>query len=60
MATVKSDITLKHQTSLGEEIEEVRFSAGDEIEILQEWSDSYLGKNDAGQVFNFPKDFVAT
>ncbi len=58
MATIKTDITLKHQANLGEEIKDVTFVAGDEIEILQEWGDRYLGKSQAGEVFNFPRDAV--
>ena len=49
---------LKHRANLGEEIEEVTFALGDEIDIRKEWSDRYLGKDGEGQMFNFPKDAV--
>lgn len=58
MATIREPITLKHQPNLGEDVEEVSFSAGDEITVLKEWADLYLCKNDEGQLFNIPKDQV--
>ena len=58
MAQVREAITLKHRANLGEDVEEVSFAAGEEVTILQEWADHYLCKNDAGQVFNIPKDRV--
>lgn len=58
MATIKQASSLKHQSNLGEEVEEVSFTAGEEVTLLQEWTDSYLVKNDAGQLFNVPKDQV--
>jgi hypothetical protein len=58
MATIKQAITLKHRSNLGEDDEEVAFAEGDEITILKEWQDRYLCKNEAGQLFNIPKDVV--
>ncbi len=58
MASLKQASTLKHQANLGEEIEEISFSAGEEVTLLKEWSDSYLIKNDEGQMFNIPKDQI--
>ena len=58
MATIKQDLTLKHQSNLGEDVEEISFSAGDEVTVLQEWSDRFLVKNDDGQLFNVPKEAV--
>jgi hypothetical protein len=55
---IREDITLKHQSNLGEEIEDVDFSAGDELTILQEWDESWLAKNDAGQFFNIKKELA--
>jgi predicted amidophosphoribosyltransferase len=56
MATLKQAITLKHQPNLGEEVEEISFEAGAEFTVLKQWTDSVLVKNDAGQLFNVPKD----
>ena len=58
MAKIKQALTLKHQPNLGEEVQEVTFNEGDEITVLKEWADSYLCKNDAGLLFNIPKEIV--
>lgn len=58
MATLKQASSLKHQSNLGEEVEEVSFTAGEQVTLLKEWADSYLVKNDAGQLFNIPKDQI--
>jgi hypothetical protein len=55
---VREDITLKHQSNLGEESEDVDFSAGDELTVLQEWDEAWLVKNDAGQFFNVRKELA--
>ena len=58
MATIKQAITLKHQSNLGEEIEEVTFETGQDVTLLKQWDDSYLCKNAEGQLFHIPKDAV--
>jgi len=58
MGTFKRASTLKHQANLGEEVEEISFDSGEDVTVLKEWSDSYLVKNDAGQLFNIPKDQI--
>jgi len=55
MATIKKAITLKHQSNLGEDPEEVAFSEGDEVTVLNEWEDRSLCKNEDGLLFNIPK-----
>ena len=55
MATIKKAITLKHQSNLGEDPEDVAFSEGDEVTVLNEWEDSSLCKNEDGMLFNIPK-----
>ena len=55
MATIKKAITLKHQSNLGEDAEDVAFSEGDEVTVLNEWEDSSLCKNENGMLFNIPK-----
>ena len=59
MPTLTQTIVLKHQSNLGEGVEEVSFDAGDSVTILKEWQAAYLVKNAAGQLFNVPKDLVA-
>ena len=59
MASITKALTLKHQSNLSEDVEEVAFAAGDDVTILKEWDRSYLVKNDDGKLFNVPKDAVA-
>jgi len=59
MAKIKTEITLKHQPNLGEEVAEVTFAAGHELTVLKQWDDRLLCKNDAGQLFNVPKDAIS-
>ena len=59
MATLKQATTLKHQPNLGEEVAEVTFAAGDELTVLKRWDEHFLCKNDAGQLFNVPKDALS-
>lgn len=58
MATLKQATVLKHQSNLGEGIEEVAFEAGEEVTILKEWQQSFLVKNAAGRLFNVPQELV--
>jgi hypothetical protein len=59
MATITKAITLKHQSNLSEDCEEVSFSAGDSVTVLKEWDTRFLVKNGDGKLFNVPKDAVA-
>jgi hypothetical protein len=58
MPTIRQATTLKHQSNLGEGVEDVAFEAGEEVTVLKEWESHYLVKNAKGQVFNVPKDRV--
>ena len=58
MATIRQATTLKHQPNLGEGVEDVTFEAGAEVTVLKEWEHHVLVKNDAGQLFNVPKDQI--
>ena len=58
MATIRRQITLKHQANLGEGVEDVELAAGETVSVLKEWQDRYLIKNTAGQLFNVPKECV--
>ena len=55
MATIKKAITLKHQSNLGEDPEDVAFSEGDEVTVLNEWEDRSLCKSEDGMLFNIRK-----
>ena len=59
MASITKALTLKHQSNLSEDCEEVSFSAGDAVTVLKEWDRFFLVKNDDGKLFNVPKDAVA-
>ena len=56
--TLKQDVVFKHQANLGEELEEVELAAGQELDVLQEWEDHYLAKDDDGKLFNVAKDLI--
>jgi hypothetical protein len=58
MATIAKAITLKHRANLGEEIEDVAFSEGDEVTVMQEWEDCSLCRNEDGWLFNIPKSHL--
>jgi hypothetical protein len=58
MATITKAITLKHQANLGEELEDIAFSEGDEVTVLKEWEFCSLCKNEDGWHFNIPKDHL--
>ena len=56
MATVKEAFSFKYQSTKNSGIEEASFSAGDEVEVVKEWSnDTCLVRNGDGVVFNVPK-----
>jgi hypothetical protein len=58
MAEISRDITLKHRANLGEQAEDVEFRQGEEVTVLKEWEESLLCKNEAGLLFNIPKEHV--
>ena len=58
MATFNEDITLKLGTTKDGDIEETEFSSGDEVEILETWSNHYLIKDDDGHYYNVTKDKI--
>jgi hypothetical protein len=57
-ATFTKPVTLQHRANLGEEAEAVAFQEGDKITVLKAWAESYLCKNDGGQLFNVPKELL--
>jgi hypothetical protein len=59
MASITKPLTLKHQSNLSEDVEDVTFSPGDSVTVLKEWDQSLLVKNGDGKLFNVPKDSVA-
>jgi hypothetical protein len=57
-ATLTRAVTLQHRSNLGEEPEDVSFEQGQKVSVLKEWGESALCKNEAGQLFNIPKDLL--
>ena len=55
---IKNAVTLKHQANLGEDLEDVELSAGDELSVLQEWDTAWLAKSSDGKLFNVKKDLA--
>ena len=55
---LKQATTLTHQSNLGEEIEEVKFEAGQDLVVLKEWEAAYLVKDADGKLFNVKKELV--
>ena len=57
-ATFTRSVALQHRANLGEEAETVEFAEGEKVTVLKEWADRYLCKNESGQIFNVPKEYV--
>ena len=55
---LKEAVTLKHQANLGEDLEDVELSAGDELTVLQEWENAWLAKTSDGKLFNVKKELA--
>ena len=55
---LKQATTLKHHSNLGEEIDEIRFQAGQELVVIKEWETAYLVKDADGKLFNVKKELV--
>jgi hypothetical protein len=54
MATVKEAFSAKYQGNKNVEIDEVSFSAGEEITVLKEWSNETCLVKKGDNVFNVP------
>lgn len=52
---LKEGVTLRHQSNLGEEIEEIAWEPGSEFTVLKEWASAYLVKDSDGRLFNLKK-----
>ena len=56
--TLKSATTLKHQSNLGEDVDEVPFDAGQTFDVLKAWQDHYLVKDEDGRLFTVSRELV--
>ncbi len=55
---LKSDTSFKVQANLGEEIEDLDFAAGSELEVLQEFDTAWLVKTEDGKLINVKKELA--
>lgn len=55
---LKQATTLKYQSNLGDEIQDLSFEAGQELAILKVWQDFYLVKDDEGKLLSVKKDLA--
>lgn len=58
MATVKEAFTAKYQGNKNAEIVEVSFAAGEEVQVIKEWSGETSLVKKGDQVFNVPKKYL--
>ncbi len=55
---LKANNTFKVQANLGEEIEDLDFAAGSELEVLQEFDTAWLVKTEDGKLINVKKELA--
>ena len=55
---IKSDCSLRYQPNLGEEVTEVQFETGAELQVLQTWAGAWLAKDGEGRLFNVKKELA--
>ncbi len=55
---LKSDTSFKVQANLGEEIEDLDFAAGSELEVLQEFDTGWLVKTEDGKLIHVKKELA--
>jgi len=59
MATVKEAFTVKYQGSKSAPVEEISFTAGEEVQVLKEWNnEACLIKKSDGKVFNVARKYL--
>lgn len=58
MTTLKRAVTLKHQASIDDSIDEVHFEEGESVTVLQAWKTHALCKSASGDLFNIPTELL--
>ena len=59
MATVKEAFTAKYQGSKSAPVDEISFTAGEEVQVLKEWqNEACLIKKSDGKVFNVARKYL--
>jgi hypothetical protein len=56
MATIKEDVVLKFRATVDDDVEDTSFSAGDDVELVQQWEEAgyCLIKDEDGHFYNIP------
>ena len=55
---LKADTTFKVQANLGEEVEDLDFEGGCELEVLQEFDTGWLVKTEDGKLIHVKKELA--
>ena len=55
---LKGSITLRHQANLGEDVSEVNFEEGNELQVLQTYRTAWLVKDEENRLFNIKKELA--
>jgi hypothetical protein len=55
---LKGSVALRHQANLGEDVEDVAFEAGSELQVLQTWRAAWLVKDEENRLFNVKKELA--
>ena len=55
---LKEATTLKYQSNLGDEIQDLEFEAGQDFAVLKEWEEFYLVKDEDGKLLSVRKDLA--
>jgi len=55
---LKGSLTLRHQANLGEDVEEVSFEEGSELQVLQTYRTAWLVKDEENRLFNVKKELA--
>jgi len=53
---IKNALTLKHQANIGEDVADIEFDAGSELQVLQTFETAWLCKDDENRLFNVKKE----
>jgi hypothetical protein len=55
---LKGSVTLRHQANLGEDVSEVNFEEGNELQVLQTYRTAWLVKDEENRLFNIKKELA--
>lgn len=55
---LKGSVTLRHQANLGEDVSEVSFEEGNELQVLHTYPTAWLVKDEENRLFNIKKELA--